>query len=196
MRRKVNTPLGELEYTLNRKRVKNLNLRLDAQGQPQVSAPRWVAAVQVDAFVQARAQWIARAQQHWQAARAAAAALPPPPGEAVCREIFRPALERYAPLFSPAIGGPLQLRIKPLRSMWGVCRPAKRQITLSSYLALQAPELVEYVVLHEYLHFWHPDHGPAFHAALDALMPDNRQRRKRLPQIIRSPQGGPDAERA
>ena len=44
-----------------------------------------------------------------------------------------------------------------------------------------APEAaVEYVILHEFLHLRYPDHGAAFHAALDRMMPDNRTRRALL----------------
>lgn len=195
MRRQVKTPQGPLEYELTRKRVKNLNLRLGPDGLPQVSAPARVAVGEVDRFVLSRAGWIARARARQAAAAAAAAALPPPPDDAGCMAAFGPALQRYAPLFAEAIGGPLQLKLKTLRSMWGVCRPARREITLNRYLALQPPPAIEYVVLHEYLHFLYPDHGPAFHRALDRLMPDNRQRRALLPRQILPPPGAGAAGR-
>ena len=38
----------------------------------------------------------------------------------------------------------------------------------------------EYVVLHEYVHFLHPNHGPAFHAEMARLMPDDKARRRLL----------------
>ena len=36
------------------------------------------------------------------------------------------------------------------------------------------------MALHELVHFLHHDHGPGFYAKMDALMPDWRQRRKKL----------------
>ena len=41
-------------------------------------------------------------------------------------------------------------------------------------------ELMDYVTLHELVHFVHPDHGPGFYGLMDRLMPDWRQRRKEL----------------
>ncbi|MDD3243404.1 MAG: SprT family zinc-dependent metalloprotease [Eubacteriales bacterium] len=51
-----------IQYELNRKRVKNINLRVDGQS-VRVSAPYGVAAETVDAFVARKAQWILTAQR-------------------------------------------------------------------------------------------------------------------------------------
>lgn len=56
----------------------------------------------------------------------------------------------------------------------------KKVKSLNRRLAAAPAAAVEYVILHEYLHLIYPDHGPAFHAALDAMMPDNRARRALL----------------
>ena len=61
-----------------------------------------------------------------------------------CMAVFQPFLDRYYPIFAPAIGGRLEIRLKTLKSLWGVCRPAKRQITLNRRLAQQPLEAVEY----------------------------------------------------
>ena len=180
----VDTPNGPLAFELQYKKVKNINLRLRRDGSVAVSAPRRVGRAEVERFVRQRADWIARARAR-QAQRAPAAPLPVPPDADACMAVFTPFLERYYPLFAPAIGGKPTVRLKTLRSMWGCCRPSKREITLNRLLALAPQDAVEYVILHEYLHFWHPDHGPAFHQALDRLMPDNRQRRALLRGLLR-----------
>ena len=180
----VDTPNGPLAFELQYKKVKNLNLRVRRDGSVAVSAPRRVGRAEVERFVRQRADWIARARAR-QAQRPPAAPLPVPLDADACMAVFAPFLERYYPLFAPAIGGKPTVRLKTLRSMWGCCRPAKREITLNRLLALAPQDAVEYVILHEYLHFWHPDHGPAFHQALDRLMPDNRQRRALLRGLLR-----------
>ena len=38
----------------------------------------------------------------------------------------------------------------------------------------------EYVVVHEFCHFAHPNHSPAFWAAVEKVLPDYRQREKLL----------------
>ncbi|HIR41198.1 MAG TPA: DUF45 domain-containing protein [Candidatus Egerieicola pullicola] len=51
--------LGErVGYTLTRKSVKNLNLRINREGQVSLSIPRWVSQTQAEEFLQAKAEFI------------------------------------------------------------------------------------------------------------------------------------------
>ena len=179
MQRSVWAGGGLVEYELTVKKVKNINLRVSPQGDVRVSAPRRVPLGEVDRFVASRAGWIDAARRRV-AVRAAAGPAPCNLSDAQCMPVFLPYLEKYYPVFEKTLGAPPQIVLKTLKSMWGICRPAKKQITLNRRLAQQPAAAVEYVVLHEYLHFWYPDHGKAFHRALDRLMPDNRQRRALL----------------
>lgn len=179
MQRSVWAGNAFVEYELTVKKVKNINLRLSPQGDVRVSAPRRVPVAEVDRFVASRAGWIDAARRRV-AARAAAAPAPCTLSDEQCMQVFRPYLEKYYPVFAKTLGAPPQVVLKTLKSMWGICRPAKKQITLNRRLAQQPAAAVEYVVLHEYLHFWYPDHGKAFHRAMDRLMPDNRRRRALL----------------
>ena len=52
-----------IDYRLTRKPVKNLNLRVSAQGEVAVSAPRWVPLQEVDRFVASRRAWILAARE-------------------------------------------------------------------------------------------------------------------------------------
>ena len=61
--RQVKTEAGTLTYELCRKRVKNLNLRVRADGSIAVSAPAGVAVAAVDEFVRRKAGWIAQVEQ-------------------------------------------------------------------------------------------------------------------------------------
>lgn len=68
---KTVTLLGErVSYTLTRKAVKNLNLRINREGQVSVSIPRWVSQAQAEEFLQAKAEFVlaalekVKARQH------------------------------------------------------------------------------------------------------------------------------------
>lgn len=84
-RRTVSFGGGSISYTLERKRVKNLNLRVRQDGSVYASAGRRVPAGEVDRFVTARGAFILRAQQHF-AARLEQA---PPPHRYESGEVFR-----------------------------------------------------------------------------------------------------------
>ena len=56
--RRVDTPLGPIEYFLTVKSVKNINLRIRSDGTAAVSVPRRVSKARADDFVRSRAAWV------------------------------------------------------------------------------------------------------------------------------------------
>ena len=59
---------------------------------------------------------------------------------------------------------------------WGSCAHREGRISINKALVCVPPSCVDYVMLHELVHFLHPDHSPAFHARMAALLPDCRER--------------------
>lgn len=73
-----------------------------------------------------------------------------------------------------------KLKIRRMKSRWGSCQPKSGIITLNAML-IEAPEsCIRYVVLHEYCHFIHPNHSKNFYRLVESLMPDWKERKKRL----------------
>lgn len=175
--RRVETPDGPITYTLSRKAVKNLNLRVGGDGSVSVSIPLRCPAERADVFLREKSAWIVRALERRGADLAEP--LPVPPAD-VCARRLEAALERMYPLVRPL--GVLRpaLKIRQLKSQWGNCHWARGYITLNAALARCPEELRDYVALHELVHFLHHDHGPGFYARMDALMPDWRERRAEL----------------
>ena len=186
---------GGVRYEFKRKRVKHINLRVRADGSVAVSAPLGAPLAQVDAFVAGRARWI-------EAARVRALAR----GEeeqrpcSVSREdalaLFTQVSDAVFPLFAQVLNGQRPvLKVRQMKTRWGVCVPAKRQITFSLRLAEKPRAAVEYVVLHEYAHFVRADHSPAFWAVVARYMPDYKARRRLLAPSVQggmeSPEGPP-----
>ena len=171
-----------LEYELVRKKVKNLNLRVRRDGTVAVSVPLRVSADQADAFVAQRMGWVIAAKQ--QVARAARKQADcPPPSKEECLALFEPVSRRVYPAFAGVLGGqPPELRVRDMTSRWGVCDVAKKRITLASRLALQPTAAVEYVIVHEYCHFVHPNHQKEFWALVGRFLPDWKARRALLRQ--------------
>ena len=66
------------------------------------------------------------------------------------------------------------VKIRDMKSRWGSCTPAKNSITLNR---IHYPfEFIEYVVLHEFVHFIQPNHSKAFYNIIENYMPDYKTR--------------------
>lgn len=171
---------GGQVYTLTRKRVKNLNLRVKADGSAAVSAPFFVPVGQIDAFVDNRALWLERAKRKL-LERQAQDLVPCSVTSEQAMALFEQISREIFPLFARVLDNqPPLLKVRDMKSRWGACCPAKRRITLALRLAEKPREAVEYVILHEYAHFVRLDHSPAFWAVVERYMPDYRARRALL----------------
>lgn len=73
-----------------------------------------------------------------------------------------------------------QIKIRTMTSRWGSCQPYKGIVTLNSKLIDTPYECLEYVVMHEFCHFIHPNHSKDFHALMTLLMPDWKSRKTLL----------------
>lgn len=170
---------GQLSYTLERKRVKNLNLRIRRDGSVYVSASPRVSLRAIDGFVAAKGAFIRAAQERLERQQSRTQTLPAVPRDQ-CRVLFTRALEAQFPLVAPYGVSMPQLKLREMKSRWGSCAWQKGHITLNTRLFYAPRECLDYVVLHELCHFVHPDHGPGFHALMAALMPDYKARKRRL----------------
>ena len=88
--------------------------------------------------------------------------------------------ERIYPVFSRMGVAWPQIRVHSMVSRWGSCQPGKGIVTFSRQLGETPPVCMEYVAVHEFCHFIHPNHSPAFHQLMTELMPDWRQRKQLL----------------
>lgn len=167
-----------LPCTLTRKKIKNINLRINREGEVLVSAPLRTAEKQITDFLQSKSRWVYQAVLH---AKEKAAQQKPAPDQVQAERVLRPVFEAYFPLFRKVLDDQLPtLVLREMKSRWGVCYPGKKKIVLNTQLANYPKAAQEYVVLHEYVHFLYPDHGSGFHAQMAALMPDYKARRALL----------------
>ncbi len=93
---------------------------------------------------------------------------------------FSEILSRVYPLAEPySVPFPV-IKIRNMRSIWGSCTAAGNSIRLNLQLMKADESCIEQVLLHELLHFVHPNHSPAFYELLTRLMPDWKERKHRL----------------
>lgn len=222
------------EYTLTRKSVKNINMRIKPEGIILVSANPLVPVKYIDNFVLSHEQTLIKTLDKYEKMRAnTAQPLQYVSGEKIrylgenyhllleeCkvegvdilgeyinlrvkdttdfkrkekvmhkwfakmqREVFLQICDETYPLFqSYGIKYPL-IKIRTMKSRWGSCQPTKGIITLNAKMIVAPREAIEYVVLHEFAHFIHPNHSKEFYTLVESLMPDWKQRRNMLQGI-------------
>jgi predicted metal-dependent hydrolase len=91
-------------------------------------------------------------------------------------EVLKERIAYYAPLVGVA---PPPITIKDMHSRWGSCS-AKGRVNLYWGLVALPLELADYVVVHELAHLLELNHSPAFWRGVERVLPDYRERRKRL----------------
>lgn len=87
----------------------------------------------------------------------------------ICKSVY-PMFEKYNIEFP-------EIRVRNMVSRWGSCQPKRKIITFSIPLHEAPVGCIEYVAVHEFTHFLHPNHSKAFYNQLDVFMPDWRQRK-------------------
>lgn len=72
------------------------------------------------------------------------------------------------------------LKIRKMKTRWGVCNYKRMTITLNSELIKYRLDLLRYVIIHEMCHFYHHDHSKQFWGMVSNFYPDYKEARKEL----------------
>lgn len=70
--------------------------------------------------------------------------------------------------------------MKNMRTQWGVCYPATRQINLSTRLLHQSLDAINYVIIHELAHLIVPNHSEKFWQTVEKMFPSYKEVKKEL----------------
>jgi len=73
-----------------------------------------------------------------------------------------------------------ELRIRKMKTRWGTCNIRDRRIWLNLHLAMEKPEVIEMVVVHEMVHLLERLHNKRFYQFMDHFLPDWKERSKEL----------------
>jgi predicted metal-dependent hydrolase len=86
-------------------------------------------------------------------------------------------LRKWVPIVGEA---PQDCRIKKMKTRWGSCNIRDRRIWLNLELIKKPLECIEYVLVHELVHFFERNHNARFHAYMDAFLPNWRETQRLL----------------
>ena len=73
-----------------------------------------------------------------------------------------------------------EIYVRNMTTRWGSCIPSKKRIGLNLQLIKADERCIEQVILHELIHFIHPNHSKNFYFILTQIMPDWKDRKNDL----------------
>ena len=76
------------------------------------------------------------------------------------------------------------IKIREMKARWGSCHREDKIIILNSELIKAPKHCIDYVVLHELIHFKYKNHNDKFYTFLTSLMPDWEKRKKILDEEV------------
>lgn len=97
-----------------------------------------------------------------------------------CEETFKSIYTNMFKVFIHYRIPHVEIKIRKMKSRWGSCNPIKKVITLNSELMKTSIYEIEFVMCHELAHLVEANHSKNFYKVLDDVMPDWRERKKKL----------------
>ncbi len=95
-----------------------------------------------------------------------------------CHRVFQSEIDRILPYFQNI--PTFTLKIRNMKTRWGVNNRGNNTITLNSELLKRDLDLIDYVIIHELCHFYEPNHSEAFWRHVEKYYPKYKEARKRL----------------
>lgn len=208
-----------ISYTLLIKQVKNINMRIEKNGEIVVSANAFVPLDRIDDFVSSKITWIKKHQEailektsrvmlsensmmlfgrEYKIKYSKGSYNHVSYDENVVQVILKDGankdqvIQRFIDKLCKDIFTDIAtitnrmlkdydlefptIKLRTMSSRWGSCIPVKKQITLNKRLIHYPVEFIEYVILHEFVHFIQPNHSKAFYHIIENHMPDYKAR--------------------
>lgn len=98
-----------------------------------------------------------------------------------CKRIFESEVVRITPYFNNIPN--FSLRIRKMKTRWGVNNITKKIITLNSELLKKELHLLDYVIIHELCHFYEANHSVKFWNHVSKYYPKYKEARKELREV-------------
>lgn len=95
-----------------------------------------------------------------------------------CLRIFMDEVNRIVPSFSNIPS--FSLKIRFMKTRWGVNNLSNKTITLNSELLKKDLDLLDYVIIHELCHFYEANHSSRFWEHVSKYYPKYKEARRRL----------------
>jgi len=163
------------DFEIIRSERRTLSLEITSEAQLVVRAPKRCPAAYIRSFVESKEGWI---EKHMEKQRLRAEQRKELSAEDIADLVIRakkelpPLVEKYAAIMELT---PTGVKITRAEKRFGSCS-SKNRLCFSCRLMLYPQEAKEYVVVHELSHLVHRNHGKAFYALIQSVLPDYKER--------------------
>lgn len=182
MIRKVEYKGNIIEYNLERKKVKNINLRIKPDFSVNVSADKNVSLICIDEFVISKGNFILSAFDKFK--NQTFTNYKPLYEENDFKDYVLRTFNEVNTLFKDRINVKPVLKVRKMKSRWGSCNYIKGVVTLNSNLIYCTKEQIYYVIVHEFSHFLIHNHSTDFYKVVAEYCKDYKRINKELNKII------------
>ena len=169
-------------YELNIKNVKNINLRIKKDGTISVSANPYVSEKYIEEFVLSKERFILGAIERFKLNKDKVRVQYFNDTEII--EVIENYCKKAYSYYQRFLISYPEIKFRKMTSCWGNCRTGKGILTFNTNLKFAPGECIEYVVLHEFTHFLHPNHSKDFYDELSRVCPDCKEKRRILRDIF------------
>ena len=170
-----------IEYELQYKDVKNINLRITPTGTISVSANKKVPLKDIEEFMVTKANVIISTLEKYKNRRQSERKQYY--AEEDVKKLIKELCKRFYPYYRELGIDYPEIRFRKMVSCWGSCNTLKRLLTFNTNLMYAPKECIEYVIYHEFTHFLQPNHSKKFYDELAKVCPNWKDSRKKLRNI-------------
>lgn len=171
----------EIGYTLEYKRVKNINLRIKQNKQIYVSTNRFVSQKRIEEFLILKKDFILNALKRFDEKNKL------PLKQYYTLEELRTLIYDFSKEIYPyfenlGVSFP-EIKFRKMTSCCGSCHFKNGVIIFNKNLVFVPTQCVKYVVCHEFTHFIVPNHSKKFYDELNKICPNHKELKKELNKI-------------
>ena len=173
---------GEFEYQVIRSARKTMTLEVRRDGNVIVRAPLRTGLPRIKRFVNQKQEWVLgclERTKEYREQKPLSADLSESKRNVYIRKAKETITKRVS-YFARLMGVSYRnITIREQKTRWGSCS-SEKNLNFNWKLVLLAPELLDYVVVHELAHRREMNHSKNFWKIVEAELSDYRERRRRL----------------
>ena len=169
----------DISYQWIRSHRKTIAIRIDRNGQVILRTPYGITKRQAEKFLDEKKEWILKNIRRVENRKTDEILISEEQrreGIERAKRIFPERTAYFASRMDVDYG---RITIREQKTRWGSCS-SKGNLNFNWKLVLLAPELLDYVVVHELAHRREMNHSKNFWKIVEAELPDYRERRRRL----------------